>query len=72
MTDPLAEVVTLLQPSAPFSKVITGAGSWCVRRSDTGRPFYWVVLEGACRVVADGHPSIILQAGDFVLLPAVQ
>ena len=47
MSDPLAEVVTLLQPSARFSKVIVGAGSWR-RCSDAGQPFYCVLLEGGC------------------------
>ncbi len=32
MIDPLAEVVTLLQPQAPFSKLSSGAGRWSVRR----------------------------------------
>lgn len=70
MVDPLAEVVTLLQPGAPFSKLVSGAGSWRVRRSEAGRPFYCVILEGACRLSADGHEPIVLQAGDFVLIPS--
>lgn len=70
MVDPLAEVVTLLQPGARFSKVIVGAGSWRVRRSDAGQPFYCVVLEGGCRLVVDGHEAIELRSGDFVLIPA--
>jgi AraC-like DNA-binding protein len=69
MVDPLAEVVTLLQPGAPFSKVVWGAGSWRVRRSKAGRPFYGVVLEGSTCLAADGHEPITLQAGDFVLIP---
>ena len=35
MIDPLAEVVTLLQPAAPFSKLVSGAG--CLARSTLGR-----------------------------------
>ena len=31
--DPLADVVTLLQPAAPFSKLLTGAGGWAIRRT---------------------------------------
>jgi len=49
-TDPLAEVVTLLQPSALFSKVISGAGPWGVRRTEAGQPFYCVILGGSCRL----------------------
>jgi AraC-like DNA-binding protein len=70
MVDPLAEVVTLLQPGARFSKLIVGAGLWRVRRSDAGQPFYCVVLEGGCRLVVDGHEEIELGSGDFILIPA--
>lgn len=71
MVDPLAEVVTLLQPTARFSKNIVGAGAWQIRRSDAGQPFYCAVLEGGCRLTLDGHAPIVLQAGDFLLVPAV-
>ncbi|HEY4145785.1 AraC family transcriptional regulator [Pinirhizobacter sp.] len=70
MVDPLAEVVTLLQPGARFSKAVVGAGSWRVSRSDAGQPFYCVLLEGACRLVVDGHEAIELRSGDFILVPA--
>ncbi|WP_144161393.1 AraC family transcriptional regulator [Paraburkholderia sp. BCC1885] len=68
--DPLAEVVTLLQPGAPFSKIVRGAGSWAVRRAETGQPFYCAILDGSCRLAVDGHAPIDLQAGDFVLVPS--
>ena len=70
MIDPLAEVVTLLQPGARFSKLVLGAGRWRVRRSDSGQPLYCVILEGACRMAIDGHEPIDLISGDFVLIPA--
>jgi AraC-like DNA-binding protein len=70
MVDPLAEVVMLLQPAARFAKHIVGAGQWQVRRSDGGQPFYCVVLEGGCRLALDGHEALVLQAGDFALIPA--
>lgn len=70
MTDPLAEVVTLLRPRALFSKAVVGAGPWRVRRSDVGQPFYCLVLDGACRLSVDGHDAIELRSGDFVLVPA--
>ena len=70
MIDPLAEVVTLLQPGARFSKLVLGASPWRVSRSDAGQPFYCVILEGACRMVIDGHEPIELVSGDFVLIPA--
>lgn len=70
MIDPLAEVVALLQPGAPFSKTVSAGGAWRVRRSEAGRPFYCVVLDGACRFLASGQEPLILLEGDFVLVPS--
>lgn len=70
MVDPLAEVVTLLQPRAAFSKLVGGAGAWRVRRAEAGRPFYCVILEGRCLLEIDGREPLNLEAGDFVLIPA--
>ncbi len=70
MIDPLAEVVTLLQPGARFSKLVLGASPWRVHRADAGQPFYCVILEGGCRIVIDGHEPTELVSGDFVLIPA--
>lgn len=70
MVDPLAEVVTLLQPSTPFSKRVSAAGPWRVRRVESGRPFYCAVLEGACRLEVEGHAPVVLETGDFVLIPS--
>jgi AraC-like DNA-binding protein len=70
-SDPLAEVVTLLQPRARFSKLVECAGEWRVHRPSSGNPFYCAILEGSCRATVDGH-AITLQAGDFLLVPAVR
>jgi AraC-like DNA-binding protein len=70
LSDPLAEVVTLLQPSARFSKFVECAGAWRIRREGTGEPFYCAILEGRCSVTVDGQ-SMTLEAGDFVLVPAM-
>jgi len=70
MSDPLAQVVGLLQPSATFSKLVIAVGAWAVRRSDDGRPFYCAVLEGSCRLSISGREPITLEGGDFVLVPA--
>jgi AraC-like DNA-binding protein len=72
MSDPLAEVVTLLQPSAPFSKIVSGAGSWRVQRSEQGQPFYCAILDGSCRLAVDGHEPIALHDGEFVLIPSAR
>ncbi|WP_437280214.1 AraC family transcriptional regulator [Sorangium sp. So ce375] len=70
MSDPLSEIIALLQPRAVFSKVISGAGRWGVRYSDFGQPSFSAVLEGSCRLAVDGQRAVTLDAGDFVLLPA--
>jgi len=70
MIDPLAEVVMLLQPQAQFSKCSSGAGRWCVHREDAGTPFYCAILEGASRLAVAGRESMILEKGDFVLIPS--
>ena len=69
MTDPLSEVIALLQPRAVFSRRISGAGRWGVRYSAFGQPSFCAVLEGRCRLTVDGHGPLTLEAGDFVLLP---
>lgn len=69
MIDPLAEIVTLLQPSLLFSKTLVGAGSWRIAPPDSGQPFYGVILEGACRLSVAGRDPINGEAGNFVLIP---
>jgi AraC-like DNA-binding protein len=68
--DPLSEVITLLQPGTLFSKGISAAGRWAVRYEQFGHPSFCAVLEGSCRLMVDGHESLTLEAGDFVLMPA--
>jgi len=70
MSDPLSEVIALLQPRTVFSKRISGAGRWGVRYSAFGQPSFCAVLDGSCRLAVDGHRVLTLEAGDFVLLPA--
>ena len=70
MLDPLADVVTLLQPGTSLSKVVGGAGPWRIRRSEFGQPFYCAILDGGCRLAVAGQMPITLQAHDFVLIPS--
>ena len=70
MADPLSEVIRLLQPRAIYSKGISGAGRWAVRYSEFGQPGFCAVTEGRCRLAVDGEAPTVLEAGDFVLLPA--
>ena len=70
MTDPLSEVIALLQPRTVLSKRISGAGRWAVRYSEFGQPSFCAVLEGSCRLAVNRERPVTLEAGDFVLLPA--
>lgn len=70
MSDPLTEVVRLLQPHAVFAKPMSGKGNWAVRYSEYGKPSFCIMLEGSCLLAVDGHEPITIRAGDFVLLPA--
>jgi len=69
MTDPLAQVVNLLQLRAGQSKLSHGAGAFLLKRTQTEGPFYAAILEGACRLTVHGQ-AITLEKGDFVLIPA--
>ncbi|MET0934563.1 MAG: cupin domain-containing protein, partial [Luteibacter sp.] len=71
MTDPLADVVSLLQPMPTFSKSVEAAGRWQVTRSEVGKPFYCVILGGACRLVQGDEEAMTLREGDFVLIPEI-
>jgi AraC-like DNA-binding protein len=68
--DPLAEIVTLLQPSASYSKLVEYAGRWRIRRDMESKPVFFAVLEGDCNVVSAGRPPIVVRKGDFVLSPS--
>ena len=71
LTDPLTQMIGLLQPSALLSKMVTGFGRWAVRPPGTG-PFYCVMLEGVCQLSTTGRAPVSLGRGDFLLLPAVE
>lgn len=70
MLDPLSEVVKLLKPQTVFANLISGKGDWAVRYSEFGQPSFCIVLEGRCLLTVDGHDSITISAGDFILLPS--
>ena len=70
--DPLAEIVTLLQPSASYSKLVEYTGRWRIHRDIESKPAFIAVLEGECRVVSSGRPPIIVRKGDFVLSPVTK
>jgi AraC-like DNA-binding protein len=70
LIDPLAEIVSMLQPSLPFSKAASGSGNWRVDGAGDGSPFFAVILEGSARLAINGQPGIALEENDFVLIPA--
>jgi AraC-like DNA-binding protein len=70
MTDPLADVVTLLQPRMAYSKVASGAGRWRIRRTEYGDPMYAVMMMGGAVLAVDGVAPVVLEEGDFVLIPS--
>ena len=70
MNDPLSQVIQLLRPRAVFSKGISGAGRWAVRYAEFGQPAFCAMIEGRCRLAVDGEAPVMLEEGDFVLLPA--
>lgn len=69
MTDPLSQMIQLLRPRAVFSKGISGAGRWAVHYEEFGKPGFCAAIEGRCRLAVDGEEPVILEEGDFVLLP---
>jgi len=70
LTDPLAEIVTLLHPEARHFKIVSGAGIWTLDRSEPGQTFYAALLKGSFCLEVDGGDRIAVEAGDFVLIPS--
>lgn len=70
LTDPLAQVVSLLQPDLSYAKFVEAAGRWRVRRIEDGRAFFFAGLEGTVRLDIPGQPALLIEPGDFVLIPA--
>lgn len=69
MIDPVADVVSLLKPKPSIAKQVSGGGQWLVERRELGSPFYCAVVEGECLLTIPGRAPMLLQAGDFVLIP---
>ncbi len=69
MSDPLSEVIALLQPRGVFTRRVSGAGRWGAAYSAFGHPSFGVVLEGSCRIAVEGQEPVKLEAYDFVLMP---
>jgi AraC-like DNA-binding protein len=53
-----------------YSKVAGGAGRWGVRCIEGGDPMFFVMLQGAARLLVEGVDPVVIEAGDFVLIPS--
>lgn len=71
MSDPLSEVISLLHPQAPHSKLAEASGAFRVRRENLNEAFYCLMLSGRARLEVDGRRPLELRQGDFVLIPAL-
>lgn len=69
MTDPLCDVIALLRPHAVFSKSVTGKGPWGIRYAPYDTPSFSIVLKGRCWIAIEGSAPLLLERGDFMLLP---
>ena len=67
--DPLTGIVALLRPHAAFSKPIAGRGLWGVRYEAQATPSFCIVRAGHCWLTLEGHQPMLLEQGDFLLLP---
>lgn len=67
--DPFSDLIALLRPSAVFSKSISGRGKWGVRYAPYDAPGFAIVLAGQAWLAIDGAGPVLLDRGDFVLLP---
>lgn len=69
--DPLSDIIHLLRPHAVFSKPIAGRGDWGVSYAAQGQPGFAIVLEGKCWLGLNAAETVLLERGDFVLMPDI-
>ena len=68
-SDPLAAIISLLHPQTVLSKIVSGAGTWSIRKPRYEDPAFCLLLDGSCFLDPDGVGPLELREGDFVLLP---
>jgi AraC-like DNA-binding protein len=66
--DTLAPLISMLRPQAVYTKMTTGSGRWAARYGQVEAVGFGVVLAGRC-YLGIGGPPVLLQEGDFVLMP---
>ena len=69
--DPLAAIISLLHPQTVLSKIISGAGTWSIRKPRYEDPAFCLLLNGSCFLELDDVGAVELREGDFILLPAM-
>jgi AraC-like DNA-binding protein len=67
--DPLSNIIALLHPHTVLSRPITGRGSWGVRFEAYNFPAFSIILSGQCWLSLGKDPPVMMQRGDFMLLP---
>ncbi len=72
MADPLSQIVTLLRPGAPYAKIASASGGWCVRRDEDGIVFCNLTLAGQALLEVDERQPVLLEEGDFAMIPAAR
>ncbi len=51
--------------------MVVAGGRWQVDRTDMASPFYAAIVQGRARLVVKGRAPVLLEAGDFVMVPAL-
>jgi AraC-like DNA-binding protein len=67
--EPLTDILDLLHPGAVFSKPITGRGRWGIQYGTHPSPSFCLVQKGRCWLVLKAEQPLLLEPGDFLLLP---
>lgn len=67
--DPLSSVIALLKPRPDIAKLVVAGGRWQVERTGMHSPFYAAIVEGRARLAVKGQEPVMLEAGDFVMVP---
>ncbi|HBN88886.1 MAG TPA: AraC family transcriptional regulator, partial [Rheinheimera sp.] len=60
MSDPLTDIVALLNPKPSHSKLVEGAGTWRIVREAGGEAFFCAVLAGECLININGEGPQLL------------
>jgi len=68
--EPLTQLIELLRPRALDLKNLEGRGNWVLCFPADKNIVFGLVMSGSCRFEAAGHPSVQLDAGDFLLMSA--